>query len=72
MELAEQKPAKFMQTSKICIRNNKDLDDTSSSRFFYLKELFIFEFPSILLETVKLPTDEAQALVIPGGRVSLR
>ena len=33
MELAEQKPAKFMQTSKICIRNNKDLDDTSSSSF---------------------------------------
>ena len=44
MELAEQKPAKFMQTSKICIRNNKDLDDTSSSRFFYLKELFILSF----------------------------
>ena len=43
MELAEQKPAKFMQTSKICIRNNKDLDDILQ-QFFYLKELFILSF----------------------------
>ena len=42
MELAEQKPAKFMQTSKICIRNNKDLDDTSSSKIFLFERIIYF------------------------------